>query len=210
MSQEHKGGKIQERQNLRGMYMKYYDVSQEVFSSNVYPGDPVPEFRRIQSIRNGNDCNLTYLKMCAHNGTHMDAPKHFMDNGRAIDELRPEEFMGMCQVFEYTGTLGAEMAYRITAELQENKILLKGDLIISEEAAGVFAKSNVKLLGVEGQTVGSEDITQKVHKILLGADMVIVEGLRLSDVAPGKYFLAALPLNLAGSDGSPCRVVLVQ
>lgn len=61
--------------------MKFYDITRELFSSKVYPGDPVPEFERILEVKKGDACNLTYLKMCAHNGTHMDAPRHFLDEG---------------------------------------------------------------------------------------------------------------------------------
>lgn len=189
--------------------MKYYDVTQEIFSAAVYPGDPVPEYERIQELEQGDECNLTYLKMCTHNGTHMDAPCHFIRGGRSIEEINPSQFMGECDVLEFYGVLDGATARKMIAE-KGKKLLWKGKLEITEEAAAVFAGEKLELLGVEGQTVGTESSSQKVHKILLGADMVIVEGLVLKDVESGKYFLCALPLKLAGSDGAPCRVVLMK
>ena len=73
--------------------MKLYDITRELFGTEVYPGDPAPEYERLLEVRNGDACNLTYLKMCAHNGTHMDAPRHFLDEGKAIDELPLEQVM---------------------------------------------------------------------------------------------------------------------
>ena len=189
--------------------MKFYDVTQEVFSSCVYPGDPSPECERIQDLGKGDDCNLTYLKMCTHNGTHMDAPCHFIKEGRDIGEIAPEQFMGSCHVLAFEGVLDGQTARRFMSK-HGKKLLFKGNTEITEEAASVFADARLELLGVEGQTVGTMQSTQKVHKILLAADMVIVEGLVLNGVESGEYFLCAMPLKLAGSDGAPCRVVLIS
>lgn len=189
--------------------MRYYDVTQEVFSSKVFPGDPSPEFERIQDIEKGDSCSLTFIKMCAHNGTHMDAPCHFVRGGKSIEEIEPRRFMGRCRLLCFDGHLDEETARRMIAG-KGKKLLWKGDLIISEEAARVFAEEQLEFLGVEGQTVGTEDNTEKVHKILLGADIVIVEGLVLTEADEGEYFLCAMPLKLAGSDGAPCRVVLMR
>lgn len=93
--------------------MKFYDITRELFSSKVYPGDPVPEFERILEVKKGDACNLTYLKMCAHNGTHMDAPRHFLDEGKSIEELPLEQVMGSCAVLEYNGELDGETAAKI-------------------------------------------------------------------------------------------------
>ena len=95
--------------------MKFYDISRELFGSAGYPGDPAPEYERLMQVRTGDACNLTYLKMCVHNGTHMDAPRHFLDEGRAVDELLLEQVMGPCSVVEYDGILDAEQAGKIIA-----------------------------------------------------------------------------------------------
>ena len=85
-----------------------------------------------------------------------------------------------------------------------------GAATVTEEAAEVFAKNSVLLLGNESQTVGPEDTPMKVHNILLGAGVVLLEGIRLGGVPAGKYLLSAAPLNLGGCDGAPCRAVLVE
>ncbi|MBQ3136446.1 MAG: cyclase, partial [Clostridia bacterium] len=90
------------------------------------------------------------------------------------------------------------------------RILIKGDVEISLEAAKVFASSNILLLGNEPQSVGPQNAPMAVHRALLSADVILLEGIRLAEVSEGIYFLNAAPLNLAGADGSPCRAVLID
>ena len=188
--------------------MKLYDITRELFSTEVYPGDPVPEYERLLEVRKGDACNLTYLKMCAHNGTHMDAPRHFLDEGKSIDELPLEQVMGRCSVVEFDGILDGKQAERMIAG-KEKKVLWKGSVVFTEAAAEVFAEAGMELTGVESQTVGPSDAPAGVHKILLGAGMAILEGLNLEAVKCGDYFLCAQPLKLGGCDGAPCRAVLI-
>ena len=89
------------------------------------------------------------------------------------------------------------------------RILIAGDATVTAEAARVFAEAGICLLGNEGQTVGPENAPMQVHKILLGAGMALLEGIVLTDVPEGAYFLSAAPLNLAGADGAPCRAYLI-
>lgn len=189
--------------------MKLYDITRELFSSNVYPGDPKPEYERILEVKKGDACNLTYLKMCAHNGTHMDAPRHFLEEGKSIDELSLEQVMGACTVLEYKGNLDGKTAAEMI-EGKGKKLLWKGGVIFTESAAKAFVQAGIELVGVESQTVGPEDSPAAVHKILLGAGMAILEGLCLKEVQPGNYFLCAQPLKLADCDGAPCRAVLIE
>ena len=88
--------------------------------------------------------------------------------------------------------------------------MIKGPAEVSLEAAKVFASSGILLLGNESQTVGPEDAPMAVHQMLLGANIILLEGIRLSGVSEGVYFLSAAPLNLYGADGSPCRAVLLD
>ena len=90
------------------------------------------------------------------------------------------------------------------------RILIKGDVEVSLEAAKVFASSNILLLGNEPQTVGPKNAPMAVHLALLSANVVLLEGIRLAAVSEGVYFLNAAPLNLAGAEGSPCRAVLID
>lgn len=196
--------------------MKIYDISQEVFGCKVFPGDPAPKKEVLLSISKGDVCNLTALYMCAHNGTHIDAPYHFIDSGKTVDELALEALIGFAYVAGHEGAVSADDARAILekAKLSDpesaKRILIKGKAEISLEAAEIFSKEKILLLGNESQTVGPEDAPMAVHKVLLGADVVLLEGIRLADVPEGVYLLNAAPLNLCGGDGAPCRAVLIE
>lgn len=195
--------------------MKIYDISQEVFSCRVYAGDPAPERKLLCSMEKGGLYNLTAFSMCAHNGTHIDAPFHFVKGGKTVDALRLETFVGMAYVAEHHGIVSGDDAAEILEKANKQdpeaakRILIKGDAEVSSEAAKVFAAAEILLLGNESQTVGPEDAPMEVHLILLGAGVVLLEGVRLAEVSEGVYFLSATPLNLSGADGSPCRAVLI-
>lgn len=195
--------------------MKIYDISQEVFHSQVYPGDPAPEKTLLSSMSSGDAYNLTAFTMCAHNGTHIDAPFHFIQSGKTVDALCLHSLVGFAFVVEHHGLVTGGDAVEITekAKTQDpeaaKRLLLKGDVEVSLEAARVFAASDILLLGNEPQTIGPPDAPMAVHLALLSADVILLEGLRLTEVPEGVYFLSAAPLNLSGADGSPCRAVLV-
>ena len=195
--------------------MKIYDISQEVFSCQVYPNDPVPEKKVLKSMKDGEVYNLTAFSMCAHNGTHIDAPFHFVKDGKTVDKICLAAFVGMAYVAEHRGIVtdvhAAQMIQKAKSQNPEaaKRILIKGDVEVSLEAAKVFASSNILLLGNESQTVGPPNAPMAVHLALLGADVTLLEGIRLSEVPEGVYLLSAAPLNLSGADGSPCRAVLI-
>ena len=195
--------------------MEIYDISQEVFSSEVYPGDPSPQALPVARIAEGEECNVSAFSMCAHNGTHMDAPYHFFECGKPLDEIPLDTVIGEAFVAEHVGKVEAHDALRILERASnagggcEKRILIKGSAVVGEEAARVFAEAGVLLLGNESQSVGPEDIPMNVHRILLGAGVVLLEGVRLEEVPEGRYTLNAAPLKLAGLDGAPCRAVLI-
>lgn len=194
--------------------MKIIDISQELTSCNVYPGDPVPEVKRVYSMDNGECYNLSYFSMCAHNGTHIDAPCHFINNGNSVDMIPLESFVGDCYVICHEGDFGEEDAKNALKKASsygaDTRILIKGKATVTEAAAGIFAKEGIKLLGNEGQTIGPEASPMNVHLILLDADIVLLEGIVLKDVKEGKYFLSAAPLNISDCDGAPCRAYLIE
>jgi len=196
--------------------MKIYDISQEVFGCAVYPGDPHPEKEIKLKISEGAACNLSAFSMCAHNGTHVDAPLHFIDGGKSIDRISLDRFVGYAFVAEHEGPLLAADAERIlkTAAEQDvraaERILVKGKAVVTAEAAKVFADKGIKLFGNESQTVGPEDAPMQVHLIMLGAEIVLLEGIRLADAEEGVYLLHAAPLNLGGAEGAPCRATLMK
>ena len=196
--------------------MKIYDISQEVFGCKVFPGDPAPKRTVLNSMEGGGLYNLTEFSMCAHNGTHIDAPFHFINDGKTVDMIDLNSFVGMAYVAEHNGVLSSDDALQIIENAKRlnneaaKRILVKGDAEVSEDAAKVFASYNILLFGNESQTVGPENAPMAVHQILLSAGIVLLEGIRLSSVPAGVYFLNAAPLNLSGADGSPCRAILAD
>ena len=191
--------------------MKIYDISQEVFSCTVYPGDPKPEKQTLCAIGSGDMHNLTAFSMCAHNGTHIDAPFHFLGDGKTVEQMDLHAFVGECFVARHSGDVSAADAAAILRKAEgAQRILIAGPATVTAEAAMVFAAGGICLLGNESQTVGPENGPMQVHKILLQKDVVLLEGVVLADVPQGRYFLSAAPLCLAGADGAPCRAFLVK
>ncbi len=196
--------------------MKIIDISQEVFSCVVYPGDASPEARRVKSTAEGDLYNLTEFSMCAHNGTHIDAPFHFLGDGDTVEMIPLERTVGKCYVAAASERLSAEDAEKILTSARtagegcEKRILLRGDVVVTAETAEVFAEAGIYLLGVESQSVGEIGAPMQVHKILLSRGVVLLEGIRLSNVRDGKYLLSAAPLSLGGADGAPCRAFLIE
>ena len=191
--------------------MKIYDISQEVFSCAVYPGDPKPEKQTVYSTGAGDLYNLSFFAMCAHNGTHVDAPFHFLHDGKTVDQIDLSHFVGDCFVARHEGDVTAADAKNILKKADgAERILIAGNATVTIEAAEVFAAGGIKLLGNEGQTVGPENAPMQVHLILLRREIALLEGIVLQGIPEGQYFLSAAPLNLGGADGAPCRAYLIQ
>lgn len=195
--------------------MKIYDISQEVFGCKVFSGDPAPEREWLSQMTEGAQYNLTAFRMCAHNGTHVDAPYHFCPEGKTVNQVPLESFVGMAFVVFCQGNVTEEAAGEILKKAEacdaraSRRILIGGKATLTTEAAEVFARAGILLYGNESQTVGPEDAPMEVHKKLLGAGTVPLEGIRLGEVPEGAYFLYAAPINLGGAEGAPCRAVLI-
>lgn len=194
--------------------MRIIDISQEVLSCETYEGDPTPRAERINDMKRGELYNLSAFSMCAHNGTHIDAPLHFFEDGRSVDKIPLEYFVGECFVAEEKGDICVKKALEILEKARKSgadkRILIKGDVTVTEDGARVFADADILLLGNESQSVGPIDSPMAVHKILLRKDTVLLEGITLKDVKEGRYILNCAPLNLAGFEGSPCRAILIE
>ena len=124
--------------------------------------------------------------------------------------------MGLTYVAEHHGIVTGDDAARMIEKAKKlnpeaaKRILIRGDVEVSLEAAQVFASSQMLLLGNEPQTVGPENAPMAVHLALLSTGVILLEGIRLAQVQEGVYLLSAAPLNLSGADGSPCRAVLID
>ena len=189
------------------------DISQELLSCHVYPGDPKPQVQRLSCMGDGALYNLSSFSMCAHNGTHIDAPAHFFADGKTVEQMDLKPFFGRCFVVHHAGALSGDAADGIIAAAERygcrERILLADNCIVTEDAASAFVRGGVCLIGVDSQSVGPVHAPMAVHKILLGAEVVLLEGLVLSQVPDGCYTLCAFPLNIAGCEGAPCRAVLL-
>lgn len=178
---------------------EYIDVTQDVFSCNVYPGDSAPSFRLVSDLERGDACTLTDFSMCAHNGTHIDAPSHFIRGGKNISEIDLTACIGECTV----RTFAASPTEKELSAISCPRLLIRGSFELTPETARAMS-SRFRLIGVETQSVGGES----THKILLGAGVVVLEGLVLSRVSDGAYELFALPLKLGKAEGAPVRALL--
>jgi arylformamidase len=147
--------------------------------------------------------------MCAHNGTHADAPRHFYKDGMAIDQMELSKFIGYCTVVNFERVQDKNKLKTIL-ENCENKLLLKGYGTVTLDMAKLLNQYQIQLIGVESQSVGEVNAPMDVHLELLGKEVVILEGLRLGEVPEGNYLLSAAPLKLGESDGAPCRAVLIE
>ena len=196
--------------------MKIYDISQELFSCVVFPGDPAPKREILSSMAEGALYNLTALSLCAHNGTHIDAPYHFIKEGKTVEKLALSKLVGWAYVTQEDGLILADDAKRILKDAKAahadaaRRILIGGRVTVSEDAARVFADAELDLLGNESQTVGPEDAPMQVHLTLLSREVVLLEGIRLQGVPNGVYLLSAAPISLADCDGAPCRAILID
>ena len=196
--------------------MRIIDISQEVFSCEVYPGDEKPKKEKTKKIEDGDGYNLTVFSMCAHNGTHVDAPYHFYGDGKTIDQIDLSGFIGKCYVTRAEGDISGSQAEEIMKKARSTdpeaakRILIAGDVTVTIEAARVFSRAGIVLIGNESQSVGPVDKPAEVHYELLKKDIILLEGIRLQGVNEGVYLLSAAPLKLGGSDGAPCRAILIE
>ncbi len=191
--------------------MKLWDISRELLTAPVYPGDPAPAATRLQQMSFGDTCNLTALSLCAHNATHLDAPLHFVPDGDGVDTVELTHCCGPCRVIAHEGVLTGDKAEELLSKHSAaERVLFKGDVTVDTSAAYVLTDAGVRLVGVEAPSVAAADRSEAVHRHLLGSGVLILEGLDLSAVAEGVYFLFAAPLKIAGCDGAPVRAVLVD
>lgn len=209
--------------------MNYIDVTYTINSQLlIYPGDPVFEKSSVLSIANGDLCNVGKISMGCHTGTHMDAPYHFVAEGRTIEQVDLTRLNGPVRVIAYEGPsaqsrdISLEFLKSCHIEPGERLIfktansrrfagrnLLKDYTAIDAEAAVYLADLDLQCIGIDYLTVEPVDSDAgRVHKTLLGAGIPLLETLDLRTVAPGIYNLHCLPLKLEGMDGSPVRVLL--
>ncbi len=207
---------------------KIYDVTVTITNDlPVWPGDPKVSLKRISKIEDGENANVSSVSMSVHSGTHMDAPYHFLPQGKTIEVLPLEVLVGPVQVVQVPDDVDV-----ITRQVIEvsgiqpgvERVLFKTrnsqfwpgsefrtDFVgVDEDGAKALVERNLKLVGIDYLSISPYHRSRLTHEILLGKEIAILEGCDLSAVRPGFYTLFALPTKFGGSDGAPVRAVLVE
>ncbi|MCH3971176.1 MAG: cyclase family protein [Oscillospiraceae bacterium] len=191
--------------------MKLIDITKELFSTPVYPGDPEARLHFVRQLKTGGDCNLSELSAGSHNGTHMDAPLHFIPDGADISQVALERCLGPCVVVREEGILSLQRMQEILRQAgSPERLLLAGKVFLSREAAVAAVTGGVKLVGTQQSSIAPMSDPAGPHCALLSASVAVLENLDLETVQPGKYWLCALPLKNRGEEASMVRAVLIQ
>lgn len=196
----------------------------------IWPGDPPAVLDPASRIAEGGSSNVSELRLGTHTGTHIDPPYHFLEDGARVDELPLDVLIGAALVVDMTdttGPIGPEELDRLTIPQGTTRLLLRTRnsamwrnlpqpfpdryVALSPEGARWIVDKRIRLVGIDFLSIEVRDAPgHPVHRTLLKAGVVIVEGLDLSAVTPGRYTLACLPLKLIGGDGAPARAVLID
>lgn len=193
--------------------MNIIDISKDILKTPVYPGDPEGYIDEIESIKNGGHCNMNAFYTCLHTATHIDAPLHFIDGGETVDKIPLDIFLGECVVVETPpGPITGEYAEDRFPWKSCERLLIKGGGLsyLMESSAYYVNDAGIKLIGTDSASIGIHGTNKAIHNALLSAGTVILEGLDLTNVAPGKYFLVAQPLKISGVEAAPCRALLIE
>jgi arylformamidase len=211
--------------------VKVHDVSLALRPGMpTWPGEDGPAFTPLRRIARGDGANVSVVTFSNHTGTHVDPPSHFLEGGKPVDQLPVDALVGPCVVVTYDEDehIGASWLEGAGIEPGTERVLFKtrnserwrsGEpfakefIALDRSGAEWCVQRRLRLVGVDYLSVepfGSGKIGHPVHVALLGAGVVIVEGLDLSGVAAGRYELVCGPLKLEGSDGAPARVFLIE
>jgi len=204
----------------------YIDVSMNIEDGMLHwPKDPEITIKQFSNIKNGDSANNSRISFGTHTGTHVDAPRHFVENGIGIDRVDLNTLIGVCRVIEISydyksitekllSGLDIKKGERILFKSANSSFLTAGKVFredyvyVDKAAAKYLADKGVILVGVDYLSVEGYGKGHETHKILLGAGIPIIEGLNLKNVNQGEYKLIALPIKIKGADGAPARVLL--
>lgn len=209
--------------------MKIIDISLGISAQLVtWPGDPAVQLERVAKIEEGANANVSQMQLGVHTGTHVDAPVHFIPGGRGVESLRLETLVGrayVCHLPRLAQITAADLraahipprARRLLIRTRNSRYWTKGDQTfhtdfvgLGVEAAEWVVARGIQLVGLDYLSVAAWKQSRPVHRILLQAGVIAVEGLNLARVKAGWYELICLPLKLVGSDGAPARALLIE
>ncbi len=207
---------------------KIIDISAPIHNGMVvYPGDAGAAVEPFHRIAKGDAANLSELKLGSHTGTHVDAPRHFVEGAEPVDRLPLDVLIGEARVLDLTGVesrvtpadleqAGVGDAIRIllktsNSQLWKSTEFSKEYVSLSNESADFLVARGVKLVAIDYLSIERfHPERHYIHETLLGAPVIIVEGVNLSAVKPGDYQLVCLPLKIREGDGAPARAVLIE
>ena len=204
--------------------MQIYDISVTISRTlPTFPGDPPVTLKPVSRLDKGDAANVAQLSLSTHAGTHIDAPRHFVDNGPAVDEVPLALLIGEALVADLRGVrkIGPEELAPLALDSVE-RLLLKTDnsslwerggfcedyAALTGEGAAYLLGRGVRLVGIDYLSVEAFGGDGNVHRCLLEGGVFILEGLDLSGVAAGRYELICLPLKVREGDGAPARAIL--
>lgn len=213
--------------------MKIYDISLPIKSHMlVWPGDPPVTMGSLSAIAKGDHSNVTQIQMSVHTGTHIDAPRHFIDSGGTIDQIPLRKMIGKAFVMIIDDDVDVISDQVLESHSdghllnQTKKVLFRtrnsslwrshpntfqtNYVGINALGAALLASLNLDLIGVDYLSVAPYDETSQPHQILLSEEIVLLEGIDLSGVPSGFYDLYCLPLMIRGCEGAPARVILID
>lgn len=192
--------------------MRLLDITQDMTQAVAYPGDPELHMEQVQTIGEDSDCNLSAMYTCMHTGTHVDAPLHFIEGGFSVDQYDPEVFVGPCTVVEVRDPIVTGECVNSLFPQKAERILIKGGGVAAfmDSAAEEAAQLPLRLIGTDASSIGFHGSQSRTHRAFLSKGIAVLEGLDLSEVAPGDYFLMALPMKVGGAEGAPARVFLAD
>lgn len=210
--------------------MKINDISVTLRAGMaVWPGEPELDLYRVRKIEDGASANVTYLGMGVHTGTHVDAPCHFIPGETSVDTLPLDVLIGeaiVVQLPDSVDEITARDVHGLALEpgidrvlfktrnsrywLKDNDVFEPDFVGLAEDGAKALIELGVMLVGIDYLSIAPFKQSRPTHMALLSEKMIIIEGLDLSAVEPGKYTLYCLPLKLANADGAPARVILVE
>lgn len=210
--------------------MTIYDITLGVSPElPVWPGGPAISLEQVESMDQGAHANVTRLAMSVHTGTHVDAPHHFLNDHRTVDQLSLDILTGRCYVLDLStldGQITAEALGKGNIPSNTERLLVKtknsarwqagekefftGFQAVTEDGAHWLVNKGIKLIGVDYLSVAPYKQSVPTHTVLFKAGIIALEGVNLSEVKQGEYMLYCLPLKLVGSDGAPARVILME
>jgi len=187
--------------------MRIIDISKELFSTPVWPGDTEPTLTRSMDMARGDAYTQSDLSLGLHNSTHMDTPLHFVAGGKDTADMDLRHMVGPCQVVSLSGTVTAERIEALT--ITKPILLSKGKAEFLPETAEALQKKGVITLGVSESSPAYE-YPMDQHVAYLSRDIYIIENLDIMGVPDGEYFLCAAPLKMKGAEASPVRAILIE